>query len=468
LLNSILNKFSNKVAIHDDKGVELTYSDLFIQSNLLNKHIKKRSLIFNFCENTLGALIGYYSFLDGGHVQLLLDSTLDINKAKKLISVYKPNIIWVPNFLLDKFNDCLVIFSNWNYSLIVVNESKVIMHKDLSLLLTTSGSTGSPKLVRLSQVNLFNNAKSIAKYLNINYLERPITSLPMHYSYGLSVINSHLIKGATIFLTNYSVVQKEFWDFAKKFKITSISGVPYTYQLLKMLRFSTMELPDLKTLTQAGGKLSSNLIEEFANYAVKSGKEFIVMYGQTEATARMSYLPSINIKEKTESVGIAIPGGKFSLIDLHSKEFINECNIQGELIFNGANVSLGYANNYLDLSKGDENLGVLRTGDVAYRDKDGFYYITGRIKRFIKIFGNRVNLDEVEQLLQSFNIECACDGIDDKLFIYTINKNSSLEIIELLVSKLKFNFRAFEIRYVSEIPKSSSGKVLYSQLNNIE
>ncbi len=468
MLNSILNKFSNNVAIHDDKGLELTYNDLFIQSNLLNGYVKKRSLIFSFCENTSGALIGYYSFLDGGHVQLLLDATLDINQAKKLISVYKPNFIWVPNFLVDKFNDCLVVFTNWNYSLIVVNESKVQMHRDLTLLLTTSGSTGSPKLVRLSSVNLFNNAKSIAKYLNINYLERPITSLPMYYSYGLSVINSHLIKGATIFLTNYSVVQKEFWGFAKKFKITSFSGVPYTYQMLKMLRFSTMELPDLKTLTQAGGKLSSNLKEEFANYAVKNCKEFIVMYGQTEATARMSYLPSIKIKEKIESIGIEIPGGKFSLKDLHSNAFINECNIQGELIFSGPNVSLGYANNFLDLSKGDENLGILYTGDVAYRDKDGFYYITGRIKRFIKIFGNRVNLDEVEQILQNHNIECACDGIDDKLFVYTTNNNRSDEIIELLVSKLKFNFRAFEIRYIPEIPKNSSGKVLYSQLNNLE
>ena len=467
MFNSELNKYINNIAIIDDNDFELTYKDLFSLSDSLNKHLTEKSLIFTLCENTIGSIIGYFSFLNNRHVQLMLDATIDPIRLQNLISLYNPNYLWVPNSLLEEFLNSKIIYSNWNYSLINLNKSNVLLHEDLSLLLTTSGSTGSPKLVRLSFSNILSNAKSIAQYLKITDLERPITSLPMNYSYGLSVINSHLINGATILLTNFSVVQKEFWNFVKNKKATSIAGVPYTYQMLKMLRFANMDLPYLKTLTQAGGKLSSNLVKEYSDYAIKNSKEFIVMYGQTEATARMSYMPFNISQEKFESIGIPIPGGKFSLKDLDDKNEINQSNIRGELIYEGPNVSLGYANNINDLAKGDENFGKLYTGDLAYKDENGYYFITGRMKRFIKIYGNRINLDEIEQIILSKNIECACDGVDDKMTIYTTNKDKAEEILNLLTSILKLNFRAFEIRVISEIPKNSSGKVLYTQLKDL-
>lgn len=467
MLLSELNKYLYNIAIIDDNEITLTYNDLFVNSNRLNSHIAERSLIFTFCENTIGSIIGYVSFLNNGHVQLMLDASLDPIQTKNLISLYNPNYLWIPNSLLQQFLNSTIIYSNWSYSLIRINKSNVLMHEDLSLLLTTSGSTGSPKLVRLSFSNIISNAKSIATYLKINNLERPITSLPMNYSFGLSVINSHLISGATILLTNFSIVQKEFWNFAKEQKATSLAGVPYTYQMLKMLRFSNMDLPYLRTLTQAGGKLSSNLVIEYSNYAKNTNKEFVVMYGQTEATARMSFLPFNMSQEKYESIGIPIPGGKFSLIDLQDKSEIFDSNIQGELIYQGPNVSLGYANNVTDLAKGDENFGKLYTGDIAYKDLDGYYYIVGRIKRFLKIYGNRVNLDEIEKFILSKDIECACDGVDDKVTIFTTNKNRADEIVNLLTSILKLNFRAFEIRIIPTIPKNSAGKILYSQLKDL-
>ncbi len=467
MFNSELNKYINNIAIIDDNDFELTYMNLFSLSDSLNKHLTEKSLIFTLCENTIGSIIGYFTFLNNRHVQLMLDSTIDPIRLQNLISLYNPNYLWVPNALLEEFLNSQIIYSNWNYTLIYLNKSNILLHEDLSLLLTTSGSTGSPKLVRLSFSNILSNAKSIAQYLKITDLERPITSLPMNYSYGLSVINSHLINGATILLTNFSVVQKEFWNFVKNKKATSISGVPYTYQMLKMLRFTNMNLPYLKTLTQAGGKLSSNLVKEYFDYAIKNNKEFIVMYGQTEATARMSYLPFNISQEKFESIGIPIPGGKFSLNDLHDKNEIHHSNVRGELIYQGPNVSLGYANHINDLAKGDENFGKLYTGDVAYKDENGYYFITGRMKRFIKIYGNRVNLDEVEQIILSKNIECACDGVDDKMTIYTTNKDKSEEILSLLTTILKFNFRAFEIRIISAIPKNFAGKVLYTQLKDL-
>lgn len=286
----------------------------------------------------------------------------------------------------------------------------------------------------------------------------------MHYSFGMSVINSHLIKGATILLTDKAVIQKEFWSFMKERKATSIAGVPYTYEMLRRLRFFCMELPDLKVMTQAGGKLSAAFVKEFVDFAEQSGKQFIVMYGQTEAAPRMSYLPHDKALEKNSSIGIAIPGGEFSIIDASGNE-ITAANVDGELVYKGGNVCMGYAEKREDLAKGDENHGILYTGDIARRDEDGYYYITGRMKRFVKIFGNRVNLDATEQLVKAVATSCACVGVDDKLTVFTTEKAKEEEIKSLLVKKTGLNVRAFAVRVIDTIPKNTSGKILYAELS---
>ena len=284
-------------------------------------------------------------------------------------------------------------------------------------MLTTSGSTGSPKLVRLSYNNLLSNAISISKYLRINQNERPITTLPIHYSFGMSIINSHLISGSTILLTNKSIFSPEFWKFLKTNKPTSISGVPFTFEMLKKLRFFSMDLPSIKSITQAGGKMDLNLNKEIAEYCKKTNKHLYVMYGQTEASPRISYVPYQKALEKIGSIGIPIPDGKLSLID-SDRNIINDVEVEGELVYEGPNVCLGYASKISDLAKGDENGGILFTGDIAYRDNECFFYVTGREKRFIKLFGNRINLDYVERLLNKDICECACVGNDNLMKVY--------------------------------------------------
>ncbi|MFQ8823505.1 MAG: AMP-binding protein [[Ruminococcus] lactaris] len=219
---------------------------------------------------------------------------------------------------------------------------EVKLYEELALLLTTSGSTGSRSFVRLSYKNLSSNAASIASYLELTRSERPVTTLPMNYTYGLSVINSHALAGAAVLLTEKTVFDREFWEFASAEKATSLAGVPYTYEMLKKLKFMEMELPNLKTMTQAGGKLSVSLHREFAEYAAGHGKRFIVMYGQTEATARMGYLPAGEALNRCGSMGIAIPGGKFRLTGEDGRE-IKEAGTTGELVYEGKNVMLGYA-----------------------------------------------------------------------------------------------------------------------------
>ena len=339
------------------------------------------------------------------------------------------------------------------------------LYKDLALLLTTSGSTGSPKFVRQSYANIEANTKSIIEYLQLDSSERAITTLPMNYTYGLSIINTHLMVGATLLLTDKGLMQKEFWKLLKEEKATSFGGVPYTFEMLDRLRFYRMDLPDLRYMTQAGGKITPKLHEKFAEYAASTGKKFIVMYGQCEATARMGYLPADRAVEKCGSMGIVIPGGKFHLIDAKGNE-ITDSNVTGELVYEGANVTLGYAECVEDLSKGDERNGILQTGDMAQIDDEGFYYIVGRKKRFLKIYGNRVNLDEIDRLIKARfdNIECASAGVDDHMYIFVTSEKIADDVKNFVVEKTKLNPAAFKVIIIDSIPKNDAGKTLYKEL----
>jgi len=459
-----LEWFKENILINYSEGECYTYQNIINISDEIYSQINHRTLVFCLCKNHPGAMAGYISFLRNKVVPVMLDASLDDELLNELIDDYKPEYLWLPQEqLIENFKEN-VVFSTLNYSLVKLKiDTPFILHDDLALLLTTSGSTGSPKLVRLSYENLKTNAESIAQYLDIDKSERPITALPMNYSFGMSIINSHLIKGATVLLTSRALMEKEFWSFLRDQKATSFSGVPYTYEILKKLRFFRMELPSLKTLTQAGGKLNNELVKEFSLFCRNTGKRFFVMYGQTEASPRMSYLPPEYALAKLGSMGIPIPGGDFSLIDDNGEE-IHNAEVIGELVYKGRNVSLGYAEKGDDLQKGDDNKGVLYTGDLAKRDEDGFFYIVGRKKRFIKLYGNRVNLDETERMLKNIITGCACNGVDDHMIIYITDESRTDEVKEYISAKTKINHVAFSVKYIPEIPVNSSGKTIYSKL----
>jgi acyl-coenzyme A synthetase/AMP-(fatty) acid ligase len=460
----IFTEQSNKPAAINEQGEILSCADINRIMETVCVEIPSRSLVFCLCSNSFGALSGYMAFINRRIVSAMLDAKTDRELLKKMISRYEPSFVWIPKNKSDDFETWNPIVSVYDY-ILLKNPVSVFhtLYKDLALLLTTSGSTGSPKLVRLTYTNLLANAKSIAEYLSLDENERSITVLPMHYSFGLSIINSHLLKGATLLLTNKSLMEKDFWIFLKNEKATSLSGVPYTYEMLKRLRFFRMDLPSLRTLTQAGGKLNTELCREFAEYAQNTGRQFIVMYGQTEATARMSYLPPEQALSKAGSIGVAIPGGKFDLAD-ENQQLIEGSGQTGELVYQGPNVSLGYAESAEDLAKGDENRGILYTGDLAQRDDDGYYYIVGRKKRFVKLFGNRINLDETEQILKSVYRDCACVGTDDRMIIYITEKDKESEIKQFISAKTNIHISAFDVKYIASIPKNSAGKTIYTGL----
>lgn len=460
-------KYHNRLAAIADDGSKISYKKLEVAIAGVSDNISERCLVFSLCENSIGSLIGYTSFINNHIVPLLLDKNIDSDLLESLILSYKPSYLWVPDSMLKMFSEYERVYCSNCYTLLRTGfEEQYALHNELALLLSTSGSTGSPKLVRQSYKNISANIKSIVEYLEISEQERPITTLPMNYTYGLSILNTHLYVGATLLLTDKSLMEKEFWNFLKSQKATSFAGVPYTYEMLDRLRVFRMKLPELKIMTQAGGKLSPKLHKKFAEYAEESGMRFIVMYGQTEATARMSYLPHNNSIDKYGSVGYAIPGGKFSLIDTKGNE-INESDVAGELVYQGANVTLGYAEKGDDLIKGDDRQGILHTGDIAKRDGEGYYYIVGRKKRFLKIFGNRISLDETERMIkdQMPNMECACTGKDDKMNIFITDNTATDAVKRCVIEKTGLHFSAFNIVSIDEVPKNEAGKILYSQLD---
>lgn len=467
--------WDNNNMLLDDSGRTVTYGEFYTFAEKIGTKMKKRSLMFLLCENSSGSVLTYLSALQNNIVPLLLDSNIDESKLYTLMELYRPEYLACPEKWEEKMGEQCgnlnIIWRSNGYICFAFLHNQAgteeEIYEDLALLLTTSGSTGSPKLVRLSRKNIESNAASISVYLNLDRKEKPVTTLPMYYTYGLSIINSHILVGACILLTDKTLFEKEFWDFVRKNKATSFGGVPYTYQMLKRLNFFEIELPFLKTMTQAGGKLPETLHQEFAAYAKQNNKNFVVMYGQTEATARMGYLPSEYALKKCGSMGIAIPGGRFYLID-ENGEKITEANVVGNLVYEGANVSLGYARSREDLKKGDERRGVLVTGDLAKRDEEGFYYIAGRKKRFLKMYGIRVSMDEIEQLLKmSFQkVDFACTGKDDCMVVSVAGMKAEemMELSAWLEEKTGLNSRGFVINPVSEIPRNKSGKILYNQL----
>lgn len=460
-------QFSGHIVAIDEVGRTLYYEELAKENQRFKEVLGKRCLVFVLCSNTIGSLAGYTGCLNSGSVPLLLARNLDEELLANLIDIYQPDYLWVPEDMVLGLEHLSVKYEAFGYALLETEYKKGYpLYEELCLLLTTSGSTGSPKLVRQSYKNVLSNAQSIVQYLELNETERPITTLPMNYTYGLSIINSHLLVGATMLLTDKGLMQKDFWMFFKEQGATSFGGVPYTYEMLEKLRFFRMALPSLRTMTQAGGKLQPELHKKFAEYALENRKRFYVMYGQAEATARMAYLPYEKSLERYGSMGIAIPGGTFSIIDADGKE-IHEPDTVGELVYEGPNVTLGYGECREDLAKGDERHGRLETGDMAKRDPDGYYYIVGRKKRFLKIFGNRVNLDEIDRLVKTRfgTIDCVSSGRDDEMYFFVTEESLQEEIRKFLSHKTGLNHSAFRVKVIPKIPRNDSGKVLYQELD---
>ncbi|MEU4463453.1 AMP-binding protein [Streptomyces sp. NPDC024017] len=408
-----------------------------------------RRLVLVAGANRADALITHLAALSAGHPVLLVPGDSE-STLRSLTQAYAPDVVARPE-------------ADGTWALDERHRGSIhTLHPDLALLLSTSGSTGSPKLVRLSHENLQANAESIAAYLGLDDADRAATTLPMHYCYGLSVIHSHLLRGAGLILTERSVSEPAFWEEFRATRGTSLAGVPYTFDLLDRVGFERMDLPYLRRVTQAGGRLAPERVSRYAELGRRSGWRLFVMYGQTEATARMAYLPPQLAAERPEAVGVPIPGGSFRLqpVDGHGPDV-------GELVYSGPNVMLGYAESPSDLALG-RTVEELRTGDLARRAPDGLYEIVGRRSRFAKILGLRIDPQRVESLLEEHGITAYCAGDGESLAVAALSDAGEQARIRRLVARdCGLPARAIQVWALDRLPHLATGKPDYEAVRRL-
>lgn len=443
--------FKKRKAIIINKNKFFTYDQVFKQSKILSDKVsKEKKLIFILAENNIETIIGYISFINKGHAIALLDHRTNRIFINDLIKKYSPDFVYCPNKLQKNILNYDNQFVYKNYSLLKRKIKKsILLSENLMLLMSTSGSTGSPKFVRLSYKNLISNSKRIIQYLKIKKKDITITSLPISYVYGLSVINTHLLKGASIVLTNRSMIEKDFWKLVNSCKVNNFSGVPYNYSIIDKI-FKNNLPKTINYSTQAGGKMNLLLLKKIISKYKTSKIRLLQMYGAAEATSRMSYLNWKDAEHKLGSIGKPIPGGKFYIVGRDGKK-IKTPYKSGELIYKGPNVFMGYAKNLKDLSLSDLNRGLLKTGDIAYKDKNGFYYIVGRKDRYVKIYGIRVDLSELETIFLkkgvNVNLKKGDENKIDVLYYKITNIKKTLEYVSRITS---ININVFVLKKITK------------------
>ena len=456
---------STSTIIYED-GTRLPYADLLVRAAAVSSAAGPRGLVLCLLENTPGGLLGYLAFAHGEHVPLIVNPETAPARVDDIIARYRPEHCWVPESMASRFEGAAVRMREAGYCLLqLAARSGAPLHAELCLLASTSGSTGSPTFVRQSRANVLANTSAIVEYLGLDASARAMTTLPIHYTFGMSIVNTQIAAGGDLVLSDKSFAQREFWSLLSEHEVSVLSGVPYTYEMLHRLRVFRKDLPHVRTMLQAGGKLGEDLQASIAAYAHQYDKRLFVMYGQTEATTRMAYLPWSRCQEKIGSIGVPIPGGRIELVDAQGAVITTPGEV-GEMVYYGPNVCLGYASDRAALGEGDTWGGRLVTGDLACRDDEGFLFIKGRKKRFVKHYGMRVNLDEVEGLLKEMfpGVGLACVNVEDALFIFS---DAPLEL-DVLTSRLtaatQIKRGGFEHVVVARIPVLANGKTDYQGL----
>jgi acyl-CoA synthetase (AMP-forming)/AMP-acid ligase II len=397
----------------------------------------------------------------------LLDPAIDVDALHELAARYAPAALWLPGTTLAPPAGYRPASWGWRN---VAPAARV--RPELALLLSTSGSTGIPRLVRLSRSAVLANAAAIAHALDINGHDVAITSMPFHLGYGLSVLHSHLFAGASVVLTTEPVLSTEFWQIVDQQGVTSFASVAPLFDCLMRLRWSPAAHPSLHTLTQSGSRMDPALLATLHQETTRAGARLYLMYGQTEATARLAVLPPSRLRSKPGSVGLAISGGKFSILDAQGEE-TREPNLVGEVLFHGPSVMMGYADTAADLARDDELHGRLHTGDLGHLDAEGFLYLDGRIKRLSKVSGLRINLDAVESMALEVGIPAplATVCVDDDAIVVWYESSQGNESLQAathqLAARLKLSRHALQARNIDHLPLLPNGKTNYRALEQL-
>lgn len=422
----------------------ITYGELVtLVSQQQSRLPDRRSLILLAVDNSWGSIVSYLACIASDLPTILLPHG-DDNFLSEVALQYDAN------FLVDGPSGRVTYRSATEHKL----------HPELQILLSTSGSTGSPKLVRLSEKNLTANATSIAQALNLSKEDRCVASLPMSYSYGLSVINSTIAARGCILLIPGTATQPNFWKCARASNATTLSTTPYMWDLIESQGLNVLQVPSLSRITVAGGALLPSKVTEYADLGRAIGWDLYVMYGQTEATARIAMLPPDRAFDCPDAVGFPIEGGSVRLEHIAGHPLST-----GELIYRGPNVMMGYATSVKDLSRGYD-LTELATGDLATIDKSGCVRIVGRTSHFTKVRGHRIDLRHLEDTTKQSGVEVACIASSKHINVVTTSITPE-ELLSTVCTNSGLPPDAFRLFLVEALPRSPNGKVSMKQIQQI-
>lgn len=421
-----------------------------------------KGLVLISAPDSVDQVVTYLAVLEGGHAVLLADPRMDDAALTRLMENFRPDAVvrgaaglpaaTAPHYRPAAGPGALHAWRRCG------GEPEPV-HDDLALLLLTSGTVGTPKAVRLSARNVLSNAEAIGLALEIRAEDRAVASLPLHHSYGLSVLHSHLLAGACTVLTPEPPLTREFWRQVAQHRVTSLAGVPLMYEGW-WRTLSRVWPASLRTATQAGGRLRPALARRYAELAARHQARFHVMYGQTEATARMSCLDLTGAPQHAGSVGPAVPGGRFRIAAATPGE-------AGQVVYEGPNVMMGYAHRREDLALGDEMGGVLRTGDLGTL-RDGRLWLAGRISRITKVAGRRVSLDEFEEALDAGPAVAAAEHAG-RIVLFAAGgwEDMARRRAEQVALRFGVPSSCVEFRAVDRIPTTPSRKTDYTRIGRL-
>ncbi|WP_125153261.1 AMP-binding protein [Clostridium rectalis] len=478
-------KFSKKLektALIDNKKISYKqiYSKIIILEKMLrNKGLNKKDSVLLISENSTFFVQCYFGIIKNGTVCVPINPNLSIKDICYIVESLKIKNIFIQKKFLEKLSELqnIDIYTEEDVNLLEKNKNdRINMNVDieeLAVILFTSGSTAEPKGVMLTHNNLICNTNSIIKYLNLNKEDRIEVVLPFYYCYGTSLLHTHFRVGGSLVINNKFLFPETVLNDINNYKCTGFAGVPSTFQiLLRMSDIKNRKFPSLRYITQAGGRMSNIFINELIQ--VLPRVDIFIMYGQTEATARLSYLPPRLLKDKMGSIGRGIPGIKLKVLNKEGKEV--KTGEIGEIVAEGNNIMKGYFNDEEETKKILKN-GCLYTGDMATVDNEGYIYILSREKNIIKSAGNRVSPKEIEDIILQINevIECVVVGVEDDILgeaikAFIVLKNCSINcnsIIEYCKGKLP-NYKVPKyIEILKSLPKNSSGKVMLKKLKQM-
>lgn len=475
----------NKIALITPEG-SISYQDLMDTVSLFEKRFHSLGLGFGnrigiLASNSLFWVASYLAILKIHATGVPITTTLSPDQISANISWMNLSLLCIEERLYKRFGNVIPKINLFREDATFIETDKPLDKTSKqgddagdALLMFTSGTTSTPRLVRITHQNLQANTRSIIQSLDLDHSQRIMSILPFSYCYGMSLLNTHIRAGGSVVISEGMIFPEIVLDRMEETECTGFAGVPSTYQvLLRKTSFPKRALLKLQKIQQAGGKLPNILINELVN--CRPNSEIYIMYGQTEATARLSCLPHQRLKEKMGSIGKGLPGVPLKVLNEQGLE-VQPGEI-GEIIARGENISPGYLNEPEATQEKFKN-GSLYTGDLATIDQDGFIYIVDRKDDFIKSYGYRVSSQDVESCVLELSevVAVAAIGAPDlvkgeAIIAFVMVKPAAVlmpqNIIDHVAKRLPNYMVPTKVIFVDTFPLNANGKVRKSELRSL-